>query len=500
MDNSGTATLIDCTISGNSGFSGGGVYNSGTATLTHCTISGNYAFQFGGGVDNDGKATLTDTIVAGNIGPSSAASDIDGTVTGSHDLIGTGGSGGLINGQGGNIVLTSLAGLGLAPLAFYGGPTQTMALLAGSAAIGQGTAVSGVTTDQRGFSLDSPIDIGAFQFYSSDSLVVKSTSDGGRRPGSSISAAAVNLADVLTGARTITFDSTVFATAQTIVLTAGPLELSQTSGLETITGPQAGVTISGGGTSGVIQVNAGATASFSGLTITDGSNTSGAGMDNDGTVNLTNCTISGNSASHGGAVYNGGTGTATLTNCTLSGNYANDGGGVDNDGTATLINCTISGNSAFQYGGGVNNLRHGDSHQLHHQRKLRHFRRRGGQLWHGDAHQLHHQRKLRNYRRRGVQRRGLPFPPHWHGDAHQLHYQRKLRRFRAAGWATSARGRRRSPTALSAATPQVTVPAAGCTTRRTTVSATLTDTIVAGNTERASGGQRHQVRHCHGEL
>ena len=56
------------------------------------------------------------------IGPSSAASDIDGTVTGSHDLIGTGGSGGLTNGKGGNIVLTSLTGLGLAPLAFYGGP------------------------------------------------------------------------------------------------------------------------------------------------------------------------------------------------------------------------------------------------------------------------------------------------------------------------------------------------------------------------------------------
>ena len=163
--------------------------NIGTATLTNCTISGNQASDGGGGVDNVGTATLTDTIVAGNTGRSSAASDIDGTVTGSHNLIGTGGSGGLISGQNGNIVLTSLTGLGLAPLAFYGGPTQTMALLAGSAAIGQGVAVSGVTTDQRGFSLDSPIDIGTFQFHSSDSLVVKTTSDRGARPGSSISVA-----------------------------------------------------------------------------------------------------------------------------------------------------------------------------------------------------------------------------------------------------------------------------------------------------------------------
>ena len=36
--------------------------------------------------------------------------------------------------------------------------------------------------------------------------------------------------------QTITFDPTVFATAQTITLTAGQLELSNTSGTETITG------------------------------------------------------------------------------------------------------------------------------------------------------------------------------------------------------------------------------------------------------------------------
>ena len=38
----------------------------------------------------------------------------------------------------------------LAPLGNYGGPTETMALLAGSPAIGAGIAVTGVTTDQRG--------------------------------------------------------------------------------------------------------------------------------------------------------------------------------------------------------------------------------------------------------------------------------------------------------------------------------------------------------------
>ena len=175
----------------------------------------------------------------------------------------------------------------------------------------------------------------------------------------------------------------MFATAQTIVLTAGPLVLSQTSGLETITGSHAGVTISGGGTSGVFQVCGDAT--ISGLTITDGNSNgtdgelsySGGGVLNSGTVTLTNCTLSGNSAPsaagcstlarrpsptapsaetpHRPAAACTTTGTATLTNCTISGNSASDGGGVDNYGTATLMNCTISGNSSTGSGGGVYN-------------------------------------------------------------------------------------------------------------------------------------------------
>ena len=52
----------------------------------------------------------------------------------------------------------------LAALGNYGGPTQTIALLPGSPAIGTGIAVSGVTTDQRGVTRPSTgVDIGAFQ-------------------------------------------------------------------------------------------------------------------------------------------------------------------------------------------------------------------------------------------------------------------------------------------------------------------------------------------------
>jgi len=140
----GALTLTNCTVSGNTAStnSGGGLRNASTATLTNCTVSANSAPEsVGGGLRNAGTMTLTNTVVAGNSAVSSP--DVNGAFSGTYNLIG------------GNPLL--------APLGDYGGPTQTMALLPGSPAIGTGTAVSGITTDQRGEPLASPPDIGAFQ-------------------------------------------------------------------------------------------------------------------------------------------------------------------------------------------------------------------------------------------------------------------------------------------------------------------------------------------------
>src|SRR3954453_8893994 len=80
--------------------------------------------------------------------------------------IGTGGSGGLINGVQGNRV--GVADPGLAPLGNYGGPTRTMALLAGSPALNAGSNgfVTPGETDQRGLPrvAGGTVDIGAFEF------------------------------------------------------------------------------------------------------------------------------------------------------------------------------------------------------------------------------------------------------------------------------------------------------------------------------------------------
>jgi hypothetical protein len=169
--NDGVAEITDSTISGNTALQrGGGVYNKGKATITSSTISGNQAGYSGGGLYNFGgkyyhcTAVLYDAIVAGNTNKAQSASDIGGNgesaVTGSYNLSGTGGSGGLTAAHNN---LIDVADPGLSPLADNGGPTETMALLPGSPAIGAGTTIAGVTTDQRGEPLDSPPDIGAYQ-------------------------------------------------------------------------------------------------------------------------------------------------------------------------------------------------------------------------------------------------------------------------------------------------------------------------------------------------
>ena len=113
------------------------------------------------------------------------------------------------------------------------------------------------------------------------------------------------------GANTIAFGS-VFNRPQTIMLTGTQLELSNTIEPETIAGPAAGVTVSGGGLSGVFQVDPDVTASISGLTITGGSV---GGIFNEGMLTIEDSTIQDNSTTGygGGGLFNE-NGTVTIAN------------------------------------------------------------------------------------------------------------------------------------------------------------------------------------------
>ncbi len=363
-------------LNGTSAFGlGGGVFNDSSVELAACTISGNSASAGGGGVYNfssqayaGGPVTLKDTIVAGNTvsGAGSAASDIAGAnasaVTGSYNLIGTGGAGGVSNTSGGTGNLLDVANPGLAPLGDYGGPTETMALLSDSPAIGAGSLAYDpqtnlpITSDQRGFAIDPQVpDIGAFQ--SQTALVVNTTIDGIVTPYGDLSLRlAVDLADLLGTATTIEFESSVFASAQSITLSDGPLELSDVGGV-TIIGPAPGVTVNAAGTSQALVVEPGVSASLADLTIAGGFTPEkrGGALYNAGDTSLTDCTLTGNSAGTGGALFNADKASLTLSDCTIGSSTARNGGGLYNAGAATLVNCTISGNSAGVDGGGVFN-------------------------------------------------------------------------------------------------------------------------------------------------
>jgi uncharacterized repeat protein (TIGR01451 family) len=182
------------TISGNRAGDGGGVYagGSGIPTFTNSTVTGNSASTQAGGVDAENGISATNATFASNSAPTGAASNIyvnDSTTGGFQNtlLADAGGGGqncatsGVFPPSSGNNLEDDAAQTcgftqpsdqsgvpaGLGPLADNGGPTQTMALLPGSAAIDKGATVSSVGTDQRGGPRPQPpggaYDVGAYE-------------------------------------------------------------------------------------------------------------------------------------------------------------------------------------------------------------------------------------------------------------------------------------------------------------------------------------------------
>ena len=201
---------LNCGMQGAGGLAYGGAItnNAATVNIKHATISLNNAKAGNTGVNQGGankpprpaaegtgggirvgpaNVTLENTIVAGNTaangtgdinGAPTPGPNVDGTVTSNgHNLLGVatdaGGFGGTGDKTGANPMLVALAN--------NGGPTRTMALSAGSAAIDAGVA-AGATFDQRGLprTVNDPgvanaatsdgTDIGAFEAAISCSL------------------------------------------------------------------------------------------------------------------------------------------------------------------------------------------------------------------------------------------------------------------------------------------------------------------------------------------
>ena len=417
----GKISLLNCTVAGNTvtgpNSAGGGVaLSSAQASLINCTVSANAVENSSGGGSGGGigggTVNLTNTVVAGNtvdaggFGPDLALLSVG---TDDHNLIGIGGtgSGGLTNGQNGDQVGTAASPLvpKLGPLSNNGGPTQTMALVAGSPAIdaGDNAAVTSPPfanppTDQRGTGfpriVNGTVDLGAFEFSPLPNLVVTTTADdldGGTLanpdgPDGTLSLReAITLAN-LEGGGIITFNipGDTAQTPQTITLTSA---LPALNAAITLAGPGANeLTVSGNDHFQPFNVTAGSVVSISGLTIAHGFNNTpalnggvlpfvaGGAILNSGTLTLTDDVLTNNTATNtsnngfaaGGAVYN--VGTLTVNACTLTDNSVTAttgntsgaaGGAIDSNGSdfnhpalLTITDSAFNGNSSSDLASG----------------------------------------------------------------------------------------------------------------------------------------------------
>ena len=160
IQNSGQLTLRNTTISGNKAtFAGGILQYTGTLTIEWSTIAFNTATQPGGGlIINSGTVTALGSIIAKNKSPFAGYKNCAAAITSNgHNL--ENGTGCGFTGPGdvnGDPKLDSLGN--------YGGPTNTLRLLSGSAAINAGGSVF-PATDQRGVHRPrgSAPDIGAYE-------------------------------------------------------------------------------------------------------------------------------------------------------------------------------------------------------------------------------------------------------------------------------------------------------------------------------------------------
>jgi hypothetical protein len=198
--NHGTLLVTNSTVSNNSAPSAGGILNHlGTLTVTNSTFSGNTATNYGGAIFNFGHTTISASTLSGNsagAGGGGALFNNAGTLTIAASIIANSTTGGnCSNDATDGAILTSagynltddttcgftdgtnhdqVVGVGGADLAsqlgWWGGPTQTLALLPGSLAIGAGDPAacgsSGVDggLDQRGYTRHaSTCDVGSFE-------------------------------------------------------------------------------------------------------------------------------------------------------------------------------------------------------------------------------------------------------------------------------------------------------------------------------------------------
>jgi predicted outer membrane repeat protein len=167
---SGTLTVSNSTLSGNSASKlGGGIFSHGTVSLINSTLTNNAASVGGGGIFSVGttaRVVIRNSIIAKNNGTTPNCGLFGVTVLSGLNMVDVP----VECGTGPSIIVADPM---LGPLASNGGPTKTHALPPGSPAIDAAVDCT-VADDQRHVArpLGSACDIGAFEFSNYTTLGV----------------------------------------------------------------------------------------------------------------------------------------------------------------------------------------------------------------------------------------------------------------------------------------------------------------------------------------
>lgn len=390
VHNAGTLTVERCTFSGGySGGGGGGLYNSGTMSLTASTLSSNvtgigqgYGVG-GGGILNQGAMTLTNCTLAYNTAPSSYGGAVWNTAGSmsfyactiafnSAFAFGQGiGTLGQTNALCRNCIIADSSSFSLLPGSannlFYnpglgafglnGGPTPTFPITPASPAHKAGAVDPAVTTDQRGVTRHSPPDVGAYEVFPRDPLIVTTTVDENDGSADALQGTGTSLREALIYAQSLGGTQTItFATAlagQTVVLDAGWTNTADASALRV---------------TNAITINGPSNAPGIALAIAPAVQKRHFQIEAGGHLTLQDLTLTGGyAADYGGSVWNL-SGSLIVRRCTFAGNTAGgEGGAIQVWAGAPLLvieNATFVSNTSANVAGAIgtgavsNSLRH----------------------------------------------------------------------------------------------------------------------------------------------
>ena len=345
--NIGTATLTNCTIAYNlaDNYYYGAIHNFGSGSsvsLVSCTIFGN-RFSGSGGTPGIGGYSARDFLLKNTI--LADASDFD-----------------LLPGSTNNLFFNP----GLGPYGDNGGPTPTFPITTNSAAYKAGLTDPSNLTDQRGFVRHTPPDIGAYEIFPRDPLIVSTTVDEDDGTADSATGTGTSLrealayAQTLTGTQTITFASAL--AGQTVVLDTGWTNATDASALRVTnavvlqglaSAPGITLAIDASAQKRHFLVEAGGSLTVQDLTLTGGYGDNGGSIWNfSGSLVVRRCTFYGNEATaEGGAIQVwGGSPLFVIENSTIASNTAAGVGSAMSIGAISnsLTHITVTGNTGPQ--------------------------------------------------------------------------------------------------------------------------------------------------------